>query len=51
MGKPFGVDFGAVMMIGQARGVDTALLADVLPAMETAVLKRFHEDGPDDEEE
>ncbi len=31
-GRAYAVDFGAVMTMGAARGVDTALLAEVLPA-------------------
>lgn len=38
MSGPFGLDFGAVMMMGAARGADLALLADVLPACEAAIL-------------
>jgi hypothetical protein len=36
--RPVGVDFGAVLMLGAARGVDMALLADVLPRVEAAII-------------
>lgn len=38
MNGPYGLDFGAVMQVGQALGADTALLADILPQIETVVL-------------
>lgn len=44
MGQPFGLDFGAVMMVGAAQGVDTALLGEVLPALEGAVLSALNAD-------
>ncbi len=46
-GGPFALDYGSVMMVGQARGVDAELLADVLPTVERAVLKGLQGDGDD----
>lgn len=37
-GAPFGLDFGAVMAVGAALGVDAGLLAGALPQVEAAVL-------------
>lgn len=45
--RPFALDYGAVMMIGQARGVDLDLLAEVLPAAEGAIVGRLTGDGSD----
>lgn len=52
LGQPFALDFGAVMLVGQARGADTALLAELLPATERAILQpggdsQDEEDLPD----
>jgi|GEM_PF-5858661 len=44
---PFALDFGAVMMMGTALGVDVQLLADVLPAVEQAVIDNLIGDEPD----
>lgn len=38
MGAPFALDFGAVMLVGQARSVDIEMLAEVLPDAERAIL-------------
>lgn len=40
-GGPIGLDFGAALALGQALDADMGLLADVLPAVETAVLARW----------
>lgn len=45
MGRPFGLDFGAVMMMGGALGADAEMLADVLPAVEVQIIRRFSDDG------
>lgn len=50
MGQPFALDFGAVMQVGAARGVDTTLLADILPIAEAAIVNRiagYAEEGSD----
>ena len=51
MGTPFALDYGAVMMVGQARSVDTGLLAEVLPDAERAILAAHHDDDAADPEE
>lgn len=38
MGGVFGMDFTAVLMMGERRGVDGALLAEVLPEVEVFVV-------------
>lgn len=38
MGVVFGLDFGAVMAVGAARGVDTELLSEMLPVAESALV-------------
>lgn len=45
MGSPFGLDFGAIMTMGQALGVDRALLAEVLPGVEAAILAGLRGEG------
>lgn len=42
---PFALDFGAVMAIGAALDADPAMLADVLPAAEAAIISTY---GPGD---
>lgn len=44
MGKPFALDYAAVMAVGAALGADVTLLAEVLPAAETAILSKFDAD-------
>ncbi|WP_156356039.1 DUF7697 family protein [Sphingomonas sp. Leaf22] len=46
MGRPFGLDAGAIMTIGAALQTDAELLADVLPEAEAAIIRRYL---PDDE--
>jgi hypothetical protein len=36
--RPVGLDFGAVMMMGAARQVDVATLAEILPRIEAAIV-------------
>lgn len=36
--RAIGLDFGVVMTVAMARGADTALLAEVLPAVERAIV-------------
>jgi hypothetical protein len=43
MGRPFALDFGTVMQMGSAVGVDLALLAEVLPTAEVAIINRIAE--------
>jgi hypothetical protein len=40
-GKPFALDYAAVMVIGAALGADMEMLADVLPDAEAAIVSRF----------
>ncbi|MDR6128788.1 hypothetical protein QE361_003198 [Sphingomonas sp. SORGH_AS802] len=47
--RPVGLDFGAVMALGAGRGVDQALLAEILPRIEGAIV--HPDDGMGDEEE
>lgn len=47
--RPLGLDFGAIMMMGGARGVDTAMLAEILPRIEAAVLSPPDSDAYDEE--
>ncbi|MBB3940692.1 hypothetical protein GGR39_002349 [Novosphingobium fluoreni] len=47
MGQPFALDFGAVMLVGMAADVDLALLQEVLPAVESAILLGSDDEGGD----
>lgn len=47
--RPLGLDFGAIMMMGAARGVDTAMLAEILPRIEGAVLNPPDPDAYEEE--
>lgn len=49
MGVPFALDFGAVMAVGTARGVDLDLLAEALPAVEAAILAGRDDGEPEEE--
>lgn len=44
MGTPFALDYNAVLAMAAAHEADAALLAEVLPAAEAAILSRFAED-------
>lgn len=44
MGRPFALDYSAVMQVGHARGADLALLADVLPIAEAAIINGLLEE-------
>lgn len=47
MGRPFGLDYGAIMTVGAHRGADLSLLAEVLPSVEAAILAMYaaHSEG------
>lgn len=45
MGQPFALDYGAVMMMGAALGVDAEMLADVLPIAEAAIISAINGDN------
>lgn len=47
--RPVGLDFGAVMALGAGRGVDQALLAEILPRIEGAIV--HPNDGMVDDDE
>ena len=47
--QPVGVDYGALMLVGAARGVDLPMLADVLPRIEAAIINPA--EGVEDEGE
>ena len=51
MGGPFALDFGAVMAVAAAIGADTALVAELLPDVENAILTGIagDDDGDDDD--
>lgn len=48
-GGPYALDYGAVLAMGDAMGADRALLADVLPAVENAILAGLDGEGGGDE--
>lgn len=47
MGHPFALDYGAVMLMGLAADVDAALLQEVLPAVEAAIVTGSDDEGGD----
>jgi hypothetical protein len=46
--RPIGLDNTAVLLTAQARGVDTALLTEILPRIEAAIINQTQ---PEPEEE
>lgn len=48
MGGAFALDFGAIMQMGSALDADLALLAEVLPAVESEIIAALAEAGDDD---
>jgi hypothetical protein len=50
-GVPVGLDFVAVLKMGEALGADAELIAEALPDFEAAVLASFNDDLDDIEEE
>ncbi|WP_375178040.1 DUF7697 family protein [Sphingobium yanoikuyae] len=48
MGAPYGLDFSAVLALGEAQNADMRLLAQVLPPIERILLDQLTEDNPDD---
>lgn len=49
--KPAGLNFTSILMLGAARGVDMAMLAEILPLVEGSVIHPsdgFDEGGDDD---
>lgn len=54
MGVPFALDFGAIFTVAAAQGADQEFLAEVLPAVEAAILDMLAGDdagGDDDHSE
>lgn len=47
-GGPYGLDFGAVLALGNAQQADMTLLAQVLPPIERILLDQIAEETPDD---
>ncbi len=45
LGGPYALDFTAILMMAAAMGAGTALLADVLPAIEPVILKAYREES------
>ncbi|MEL7783752.1 hypothetical protein AAG607_12070 [Citromicrobium bathyomarinum] len=50
-GGATGVDFAAATAFGEAKGCDRHLLADLLPIVETALLKRGRDEEGEDGDE
>lgn len=46
---PFALDFGAIMQVGAARGVDLDLLSEALPHAEAAIISNLTDQAPADE--
>lgn len=44
MGRPFAMDYGAVLAMARARGADLELVADVLPIVEAEVIANLNTD-------
>lgn len=44
-GHPFALDFGAVMNVATATGADPAIVAELLPAAEAAILAGLNAEG------
>lgn len=42
-GVVLGLDFGAVLALGQALGADAYVLAECLPAIEAAIVRKMNE--------
>jgi hypothetical protein len=49
MGAPYGLDFGAVLMLADAMGARSPLLADILPRIETVVVRSIQKQVTDGE--
>lgn len=45
MGTPYALDFTAVLLLADAMGAGTALLADVLPSVEAVIVKAYREES------
>ena len=49
MGAPYGLDFAAVLMLADAMGARSALLADILPRVETVIVRSIQKQVTDAE--
>jgi hypothetical protein len=49
MGAPYGLDFAAVLMLADAMGARSALLADILPRIETVIVRSIQKQVTDAE--
>lgn len=49
-GAACSLDFASVMMVAEAQGADTELLADVLPEVEIAILAGANGEADEDDE-
>lgn len=50
LGGAIGLDFGAVIALGEAMGADTSLLAEVLPDIERTILDAIHGGGEEEDD-
>ncbi len=44
---PYALDYGAILMMADAMGAETALLADALPSVEPIIVKAYRENADD----
>lgn len=44
---PYALDYGAILMMANAMGAETALLADALPSVEPIIVKAYRENADD----
>lgn len=44
-GGPYALDFAAILMMADAMGARTTLLADVLPAVEPLIVRAYRTEG------
>ncbi|WP_204263027.1 hypothetical protein [Methylobacterium sp. BTF04] len=49
MGSPYGLDFAAVLMLANAMGAQSALLADLLPRIEIVIVRSIQKQVTDGE--
>lgn len=47
LGGPYALDYGAILMMADAMGAGTPLLADVLPSVEPVIVKAYRENADD----
>lgn len=49
MGSPYGLDFGAILMLADAMGAKSPLLADILPRIESIMVQAIQKQVTDGE--